>query len=180
MAGLFGRLWFRDINTFHHASAFKTIVAIKAATNIPLEILGFMFSMKGVTAANPHCEVGLALLSGTPTAGGDGAVDQAATYNDANNRAGVRRMDPSRPEAIQALVSRGPNGDAAWTTDFTLDTTRDAWLAGPRLVHEQSFWQYQHTLSKPLMIPGGTYAGLIVNNPNAAGVICAGWIDFRE
>lgn len=180
MAGLFGTLWWRGINTFHHASNYKTIVAVKPATNTPFKVLGFHFSMRGITAANPHCSVGLALLSGSPTAGGTGAVDQAATYNDANNLVGVRRRDPSRSEAMQFTYSVGPSTDAAWTADYTLDTTRDTWLVGPRLVHEQGAWPFQNFTPYPILIPGGTVAGIIVNNPNAAGVICEGWLDFEE
>jgi len=181
MAGLHFHFWFRDINTYHSGN-WKTIAAIKAPTNTPVRIYDFTLTMRGITAANPHVEAALVLVTNaSASAGSGGAVDQAATFNDGSDRAGVRRADPSRAEAIQSLFSYGPNGDAAWSIDFTADTTRDAFIVGSRLTHEQSSWSYVHTAPYALLIPGGTYAALRVNNPNGStGVLCAGWINGEE
>lgn len=179
MSGLRGHFWWFDINTFHHATNFKSIAVVKAAANRPVTINGMFISTNGITAANPKPLWGLQLVTGSPTPGGTGFLDQAANYNDANNLAGVRRIDRGS-ETMQTLISCGPSADAAWTTDFTADTTGEAWIIGPRYLHEQNDWQWQNTLPAPIIIPAGTYAALRVRNTNAAGVLCSGWIDFEE
>lgn len=170
--------WFRQINTAKHASNFKTICGLKAASNSRLLIFGLHFGINGITNADVPFECQLYRAS---SAGADAAalIDQATTVDDAN--AGICYLNMAQGEAPTFLWTRGEIAATAWTTEPTVLSGHNG-IVLPMFVHEQSRLQVHQDFGNPLELLGSTSGAermnLRVQHNNASDYALTGYWDI--